>query len=249
MNDITPIQKIKFSLHTEAMAWLRYCKQLPIVTTEVGNFSADVLGISFDTSIEVEVKKSYSDFLADFSNKKAKHYCYFGQPRESFADYEKDDRPFSWKPNFFFFCVELEIADRCKEYLDKYKHPAGLITREVAAKAPYGVGHGITYRRKPVRLHDHKPSEKVIRLAIARMSSQICGLSVRNDLAGYGHADKIEFFLKRKFNAFDPTVNSYEDLLYRAKCLATAMDDDWDKLNLNQQFKYIAGAYNIREIL
>ena len=94
-----------------ALKWLRFGRQCFAVATEFGNFSADVIGLNAKSLYEIEVKRSKSDFLADF--KKGKHRLY-GSSLMSHC------------PNYLYFLVPLEMVDW-----------AVLKMREI--EAPYGV--------------------------------------------------------------------------------------------------------------
>ena len=79
----------------------------PFIATEVGAFSADVLGISEKRMIEIEVKISLADLRADFS--KNKHWSYNRR-----SDYSWDVQ---WIPNQFYYAVPEELVEPAKKLL------------------------------------------------------------------------------------------------------------------------------------
>lgn len=156
-------------LHEEAMGWLRFGKRLPYVATEVGNFHADVVGADSDQLIEIEVKKSKSDLLRDFSTKPWKHLLYDGPGLA----------PSAWVPNIFYFLVPQELADWAKEQLDTKKTPAGLL---VLNKASFSTGYiprgNLVVKKRPKVLHSHKPTPATLRRLAERMANELTGLRV-----------------------------------------------------------------------
>lgn len=161
------------NLHIEAMAWLRFTKQMPLVCTEVGAWNADVLGIDQHRSIEVEVKKSLSDLRADFKNKRNKHYVY-----------ERGDGGSAWSraqvPNFMYFIVDEVLRDRALQVLED--HPKyGLLSvptftydRETASTG-YSAGKNVVNVRKAQRLHTGTPGNDFVWRVIKRLSSELVG--------------------------------------------------------------------------
>lgn len=86
-----------------------FCKEMLLQNDTRADFIA--LNHFINKAIEVEIKISWSDFMADFKNKKQKHIAYnFGNA----------------PVNYFAFCVPLDIYDKCKEFLDKNYPKYGL---------------------------------------------------------------------------------------------------------------------------
>jgi len=151
------------SIHTEAICWLRYGKRMPIVCTEAGDWNADVLGVSPNMSVEVEIKKSISDLRAEFRNKRAKHFLYKnahgGANRQT--------------PNYFYFCFPSELLEKATPIIEAEFPQAGIV-------AYFGdrggmPGNNSQVVRPPKALHNEKPSPRMVRMAIMRMSSELCG--------------------------------------------------------------------------
>lgn len=86
-----------------------FCKEMLLQNDTRADFIA--LNHFINKAIEIEIKISWSDFMADFKNKKQKHIAYnFGNA----------------PVNYFAFCVPLELYDKCKEFLDKNYPKYGL---------------------------------------------------------------------------------------------------------------------------
>jgi len=105
-------------LKTKLLFYWRFKRGYYYCATEVntGKEIADVMLCNDKEIIEIEVKITFSDFIADF--KKPKHYIHQANKREYHY----------LKSNKFFFCVHPDISDRCKTYLDENNYQYGLIT-------------------------------------------------------------------------------------------------------------------------
>ncbi len=135
---------IDFSLHLEAMAWLRYGKQFAYVASEAGFFNADVLGSDGKKLIEVEVKKTKSDFANDFRNKPWKH-MFYGKPVES---------QLAWVPNQFYFLVPAKLEVEALKILLDNDSPAGLLVLDRPMTGIYG------RRRQAFEGHSRSAAER-----------------------------------------------------------------------------------------
>lgn len=155
-----------FTLHAEALAWLRYSKRCPVVCTEAG-YQADVLGISATTVIEVEVKVSASDMRAEFANKVAKHDKYK-------TSMERKEPWGSYVPNYWYLFVDEPLRVRAQELLEEKAPYAGLLVRHHPAVQTFGAGgFNVTIERKPKRIHNKPPRPLFVRQAIMRMASSL----------------------------------------------------------------------------
>ena len=100
------------TIEKNVVHWLMTCKYCKIAVNNnyVFDWECDAFGVtkSYMTH-EVEVKISKSDFVADFRNKKGKHYR---------TKYGKGC-------NYFWFCVPESMVDYALERLPEY---AGLLT-------------------------------------------------------------------------------------------------------------------------
>lgn len=155
-----------FTLHAEALAWLRYGKRLPFVCTEAGPWNADVMGMDQDHCVEVEIKKSRADLLAEFRNKGPKHYLY----QNAFPAGQ------ALVPNFFYFFVPYELGDSTVELVNEKAPKAGVASVMHPGRTPYGVGKGVVVLKRATRLHAGKPSMRFMKAVQMRMGSEICSL-------------------------------------------------------------------------
>lgn len=156
------------SLHTEALCWLRFGKRMPIVCTEVGPWHADVLGISDKMVVEVEIKKSRSDLRRDFSDKKTKHWTYANA----------EQYPGRFVPNYLYYYVPPTLKDYALEVIAREAPKAGLA---VQTDTEFLDGKNTEIVKKPTKLRSTPPSPAFLRVAIMRMSSELCGRHVVND--------------------------------------------------------------------
>lgn len=149
------------TIKTETMCWLRYGKRMNIVASEVGRWNSDVLGLSDKMSIEVEVKVSKSDLVREFSSKQTKHYYYANAgPRTETV------------PNYLYFAVPEVLEAVALEILKEKAPKAGLVLH---TDTNLLAGRNVRVAKKPTRLREGPPSPALIRTAMARMSSELCG--------------------------------------------------------------------------
>jgi hypothetical protein len=148
-------------IHAEALAWLRFSKRCMIVATEVGTWSADVLGMNDKQSIEVEVKVSVSDLQAEFRHKEQKHWVYAHGGNGA--------------PNLMYFCVPEELAEKAKAILDEKAPYAGLLSYNGGKLL---AGRNLVSVKRPKELRETPPTARERERAIMRMSSQLCCLSL-----------------------------------------------------------------------
>lgn len=168
-------------LKTEALCWLRFGKQLDYVCTEGGHWSSDVLAACPTYSIEVEVKVSKADLLAEFRNKLSKHAYYTNnQPR--------------WTPSYFYFLVPPDLGEVAVEIVKEKFPRAGVLT--VPKRFRSGQGELVSLK-KATRLHDKPPSEDMLRAIRRRMSSELCGLHLAIDQLPYTEIEALEDLKKQ----------------------------------------------------
>ncbi len=163
-------------LKLEALCWLRFGRRMPIVCTEAGLWSADVLGVSESMAVEVEVKVSKADFQREFRTKSAKHWLYSNSSGNENV------------PNYFYFLVPKSLQQEVTPILvdSAPKMGLALFTGEGI------VGQRIEIAKKPTRLHTGRPSPRMIRTAIARMSSELCGVKQAMDALQYRLIEKVD---------------------------------------------------------
>lgn len=148
-------------LKTLGFCWLRFGKQYPVVATEAGHYHADVLGISEDEAVEIEVKVSRHDLNADAEKNKHKLFnC-------SFGDYSG--------PNRFYYLVPEVLKQDALELVAEVNDKYGVMI----ARADHGMNYKchelITVVKRAKVLHPTKPSDGLKKQIIARMSSELAG--------------------------------------------------------------------------
>lgn len=191
----------EYSLHAEALAWLRYSKRMPIVVTESG-MNADVLGISGQRVIEVEIKKSVADLRAEFRNKLGKHSLFQHV-------LQTKQRPGSYVPNWWYLFVDADIADKAEEILKENAPYGGLLVRHHPGRDAYHAGKwNCVVRMKPKLLHSHPPRPMLVRSAIMRMASELCGWHL---LSGKKYKDLPQEEIKKAIQNQIQAVEGYLD--------------------------------------
>lgn len=176
------------SLHAEALAWLRYGKHMPLVATECGYWSADVLGIDENKCIEVEVKKTISDLRAEFRNKTKKH--------ETFARLEPDGRAM-WSPNYFWIFTYAHLGAQALKVLEELgMEHVGLAVLQKESTTVNGAGHWVSILRHAPKLHNGKPHKKLIRALQLRMGSELVSLRVKLELLKNAAPEQIAAIIK-----------------------------------------------------
>lgn len=233
---------MKYALHTEALAWLRYGKRMPVVCTEVGRWNADVLGLNASMCIEVEVKKSIADLRAEFRNKPSKHFVYNGDGKARLT---------GGVPNYFYFFVPHELADKAVEVAAEKAPKAGVAAFWPASR-DFGMGRrNVEVIKRATRLHDKKPSPATLRAALLRMSSEICGLRMSMDKLVGAETQPISEILKQI--AFSSSTLDFEDfdvdLERRGAEIALAVDPNmkWTSLSHMERIRWIFAAQRLQE--
>jgi len=150
------------TMESRAIAWLRFQKQNHIVCTESPTVSnADVMGWNGKTLTEIEIKRSKSDFKADFANKVKKH-----------NDLNNIGKVTRW-PHFFYFCVPEDLVSFALEYLEENGYSKyGLLTESRF--------NFLQVIKRPARLHNNKPTPIFIEKLVKRMSSELCNLHLNH---------------------------------------------------------------------
>jgi hypothetical protein len=153
-------------IKTAVLCWLRFGRRYPYVCTEVGRFSADVLGATTKSITEVEVKVSKSDFRADFANKKNKHALYKNvSPRYRGA---------GWLPNQMYFAVPEAMKDFALEQLAAQNPRYGLmIFKDGLADI-----HALECVKTAQKLHTVAPSPKILENILLRMGSELTNFHI-----------------------------------------------------------------------
>jgi hypothetical protein len=141
-------------LKCEALKWLRLRRRCAFIATEVGNFSADVLGISEKRMIEVEVKQNLVDLRNDFQKQKHSNYL---QAHEM-PTWERQ-----WIPNAFYFAVTDDLVEPAKELLQRKRADRyGIIALS-----------GFRVVKMARKLHDRPPSSHAKFICALRMGSEL----------------------------------------------------------------------------
>lgn len=236
-----------FSLHTEALAYLRYARRLPVVCTEAGGWNADVVGMNSRLSVELEIKKSISDLRAEFRAKSHKHYMY------AHADEFSPRSMGGYIPNVFYFFVPQELGEKAVEVAREHAPKAGVAALLYPAKSPFTAGRGISVLKKAEKLHDRPPSTMFLHAALMRMGSEICGFRLAIERLKKEPLDQkliqeLCLAVRRQAGALD-FEGPDEDLEGRARELATVVEHaDWAQLNLDQRQRWIGYAQQLIEL-
>lgn len=219
-------------LKAETMAWLRYVKRMQAVCTELQSLhgNPDVVGVSPNTFIEVEVKVSLRDLMADFANKKTKMWFY--------QETAKGNENLSNKvPNYFFYMVTEAMAERALDIVREKFPKAGVIVY----KPELGLlpGRNNEVLRGGEKLHSALPTAQFLHEVFLRTSSELCGLrvaqialeseinkmlaTVQTEVVGTARALRDDFLF---------ATNHTETL---ARNLAQASERKWEELSEAEQ--------------
>lgn len=151
-------------LKTEALCWLRYVRKMDLICTEGGPWNSDVIGTTDNFSIEVEVKTSRADLLAEFRNKTSKHAYY--QTGQRFC------------PTYFYFLVPSEIEADALEIIPDRMPKAGIV---VYHNPDARAGRRLNVVRMAKKLRTLKPTPAFKRQVMLRMGSELCGAHIALD--------------------------------------------------------------------
>lgn len=157
------------ALKSVGLAWLRYGKRMPLVCTEVGRWSADILGLSASHVIEIETKISISDLRRDFTSKIAKHHLY-ANAQESSVNV----------PNFFYFLVPHALADQAVKIVEEQGCKAGVLSCTAHDPSPFAWKQVGVIKRAP-KLRAAAPRHDLVETVMMRCSSELCGLHIWNN--------------------------------------------------------------------
>lgn len=160
-------------LYAETLAWLRYCRRYPLVCTETGQpWNSDVVGMTEDLFVEVEIKVSRADLLAEFRNKQGKHWYYD-------AAAKAESQRSSWSrygvPNYFYVAVPKDLEKDALEVLAEKATWAGVLVNDELGAID---GRNIRVARRAKKLHDKPPLPSTLRAVQQRASSELCGLYI-----------------------------------------------------------------------
>lgn len=158
-------------LHAEALCWLRYVRRYPLVCTETGSpWFSDVVGVTETMFVEIEVKVSRSDLLAEFRNKETKHFCY----DNVFKSIDHQSRG-PGVPNYFFVLVPKALEKDALEILGEKAAWAGVLVHDDLG---FIDGRNIRVAKRAKKLHDKPPSPRTLLNVQQRASSELCGLYI-----------------------------------------------------------------------
>lgn len=160
------------SLHlkTAVMAYFRFRKRWPYISTECGDYNADV--VASDGShhlVEVEVKCTRSDFLADFV--KAKH-----------RNYAIND-PGRWTPSKFYFAVPEALEEFALKTLEEYPR-YGLIVVTAAR-----LDDCVRVAKKAEALHQRHVDRQALVAMLLRNTSDLVMLYIKREVENAGLRD------------------------------------------------------------
>lgn len=149
------MELIKCSLETIGMAWLRFHRGCHVVATESGwPLNGDVVGYDGKFIYEIEVKRTWSDFKADF--KKAKKH--------------ENMRASKGMANYFYYLVEDKIASKVEEFLKENYPKYGLLV------SSHNFQQYCDSVLKVRRIHERSPHPKRVRDLCNRLSSELLNL-------------------------------------------------------------------------
>jgi hypothetical protein len=145
----------------DALRWLRIDQRCMFIATEVGSYSADVIGINEKKMVEIEIKISMQDFKNDF--KKSKHLQYTTYEPDGGMNYAWYK---AWVPTHFYFAVPKIMVDDVKAYLE-------------TAKAPRAKDYGIIQAedwsviKRAKWIHKNPPNSRAKATCALRMGSEL----------------------------------------------------------------------------
>lgn len=178
-----------------ALANLRFKKQCSIICSEGPCFNQDIIGLK-DSSYEIEIKTSYSDFIADF--KKEKH-LYYANPDEAqlynlfkSISYYKTANKYRLKslkrkiianlcyvPNYFSYFVPFDLADKIANYLVENNYTKyGVYTIKHLSCGIYADNMRVVKRAK--KLHSNAIPEAFKADVLHRMSSELANFHINH---------------------------------------------------------------------
>ena len=215
---------------------------MPIVCTEVGPWYADIIGISSTMAIEIEIKKSKSDLLRDFTNKKAKHFAYANA----------ETGPASFVPNYLYFYVPQELGETTVKIVEEKCPKAGVA---IQLDTKHLDGRNTSVIKKPTRLRPDPPRQGFFRTAILRMSSELCGRAITIDegiAKAHGALEELRDSGMAAAVLSAGALDSEDvvaDTMVRARELALAIDHvvDFSTLTPEQQQKWVNGVEKLQE--
>ena len=140
-------------------AYTRFKYGCGVMATEVGNFSADFVMYRKGQLLEVEIKTSKSDLLADF--RKDKHKIYKTGKHH-------------WIPNFFYFAVPKELVEVA--LLKGLNYGYGVMV--IDEHGMYKDRVRILRRAKPI--HVRSVNDKVKRAIVQRLASEMANLRINS---------------------------------------------------------------------
>lgn len=230
----TPAARLK----AMGLAYLRFGRRMPIVCTEVGRWNADILGVSTLDAIEIEVKCSRADLKAEFKNKTAKHFLYSNSSSNTTC------------PSYFYFLVPERLKDFALELLAETSPKAGLLVCDAESEQYHK--DTISVVKKATRITKQKPSQHLVATAMARCSSELCGLYAKNNRLAKSVSEAIQKFQSdlaavtaRTFGTLD-YEDTEKDLEQRAAELAFCVDgidkEAWERLAGIDKVKWLEAA-------
>lgn len=174
-NKQIPSTDIKRSL----LYYFRYIQENIYICTECKinrNFIADILFSNSSSISEVEVKTTYSDFIADFSKEnkshKLKHEEYLKERNNSYALYKI--------PNKFYFAIPQSLYPKCSQYLKdnpQYSKYGIIIYRANYPDNPYPSTEGrIKIVKSAKFIHNELPDKEMVKIIVKRMSAELIKL-------------------------------------------------------------------------
>lgn len=158
-------------IKTALMLDYRFARKCNIIATEVGAYSSDFLAVSNCRKklIEVEIKISKQDLIADF--KKEKHQIY-KEGKRKFVGHDNIREFCEYTPHEFHFCVPSDLVNDAIELTNGTNY--GVIKCGIG-NGSVSVGRTVIVKRAK-KLHTKEISQNVIDNILKRMASELANL-------------------------------------------------------------------------
>lgn len=140
------LKRLTYEVTSKILQYFRFNRRCFWIATEVGLYNADILLMSRNKFIEIEVKVSYEDFKNDFK----KSYKRYGTNKKKHEIYANATSP--WVPHYFYYGMPDELIERCLPVLKNTIF--GLISVDSLELVPYEREYHCTIVKKAKLLHN-----------------------------------------------------------------------------------------------
>ena len=170
-NQFKKVEKLNSSfIKLQLMKYFRFDRNYTLCCSECINHS-DINAVNDKDLVEVEIKISKQDFLAEFKGdsriKAYKHDIlnHFGEKKPKYGYIT---------PNFYYFCVTSELKSYVLDYLNANYPNYGLLVCDNYRQ--YGRRSHIYCVKRAKRIHDTPPSQRVFIRIYKRVQSELITL-------------------------------------------------------------------------